>query len=119
MAQKERPPLVVPILLIALGAIFLYANYRPAFDPWPVLRTYWPLILIFVGLGKIWDSAQRRGDPAAANRFSFGTTLGVLAFVGVLLLLLWHGRSYSREHPFAASLHHEARMVDGQNAKSV
>jgi N-terminal domain of toast_rack, DUF2154/Domain of unknown function (DUF5668) len=117
MAQNERPPLVVPILLIAVGAIFLYANYRPAFDPWPVLRTYWPLILIFVGVGKIWDSAQRRNNPGAASGFSIGTTIGVLAFVVVLIVLLWHGRSYSREHQFA-SMHHEVRTIDGQNAKS-
>src|SRR5258708_35798091 len=70
MARNERPPLVFPILLITVGAIFLYANYRPGFDPWPVLRTYWPLILILVGLGKIWDSTQRRrqqgSNPNAA-----------------------------------------------------
>ena len=56
MAQGDSPrrtSLVVPIVLIAVGGMFLYANWRPAFDPWPILRTYWPLILVFVGLGKM------------------------------------------------------------------
>ena len=50
--RHERPPLVFPIVLIIVGALFLYANYRPAFDPWYVMKTYWPLILIFVGLAQ-------------------------------------------------------------------
>ena len=61
--RHERPPLVFPIVLIVVGALFLYANYRPAFDPWQVMRTYWPLILIFVGLAKIFDSTLRRAHP--------------------------------------------------------
>ena len=67
MAKNERTPLVFPILLIALGAILLYTQYHPAWDPWPILRTYWPLILIFVGLGKIWDATQRRQSANAAG----------------------------------------------------
>ena len=63
--QNQRPPLAVPIILIAIGAIFLYANYRPGFDPWLILKTYWPLILIFVGLGKMIDSMRARQNPGA------------------------------------------------------
>ena len=66
MAQDgipRRASLVFPVLLIALGAIFLYANWHPYFDPWPILWTYWPLILIFIGLGTIWDHWRRRQNP--------------------------------------------------------
>jgi LiaI-LiaF-like transmembrane region len=66
MAQDGSPrhgSLVFPILMITFGALFLYANWRPSFDPWPVLTTYWPLILIFLGLGKIWDVWRGRGNP--------------------------------------------------------
>src|ERR1700751_5274614 len=67
MAQNERPQLIVPITLIVLGALFLYANYQPRFAPWPIIRTYWPLILIFFGLGKMWDATHRAksNDPNA------------------------------------------------------
>ena len=51
--QQRRNSLVVPILLITLGALFLFRNWHPGFEIGHVLRTYWPLLLIAVGLGKI------------------------------------------------------------------
>jgi N-terminal domain of toast_rack, DUF2154/Domain of unknown function (DUF5668) len=119
MAHNERPPLAVPVLLIVVGAFFLYANYRPAFDPWPILRTYWPLILIFIGVGKMWDSARQRENPGAPRGSSVGLTVAMLAFVLVLVVLLWHGRAFSRDHRFGSSVHHESRSVDRQSAQSV
>ena len=84
-------------LLIAVGAIVLYSNWRPTFDPWPILWTYWPLILIFIGAGKIWDSWQRRQNPdARAGGSSMGATIGTCAFVIVLVVLLWHGHRFNR-----------------------
>src|SRR5947207_4201190 len=102
---QRRTSLVLPVVLIAIGAMFLYANYRPAFDPWPVLRTYWPLILIFVGLGKIWDSTRRQrqqaGNPNAPSppASSVGTTIAILGIVLVLVAVFWHGRAFSRDRP--------------------
>ncbi len=122
MAQNERPPLAVPIILIVVGALFLYANYRPSFSPWAIMRTYWPLILIFVGLGKMWDSTHRAqgSDPNAPRGSSVGATIAILGFVLVLVALFWHGRTFSRDGHFAASsLRHEVQTVDLQNAKSV
>ena len=87
MAQNQRPPLAVPIILITVGALFLYANYRPSFDPWHVLKTYWPLILIFVGLGKMVDSMRQRENPNAP-RSSIGLTLGMLGVILVVVVLL-------------------------------
>lgn len=124
MPQPEstrRTSLVLPILLIALGFLFLYATWRPAFDPWPILRTYWPLILIFIGLGKIWDVSRQRQNPAGSRAgFSLGSTLGVLAFVLVLTALFWHGRAFSRDRRSSlVHLRHYSQTVDRQNAKSV
>src|SRR5216683_7168818 len=124
MARNQRTSLVFPILLIALGAILLYTQYHPAWDPWPVLRTYWPLILIFVGIGKIWDATQRQksGDaPGAAGGggSSVGSTIAILAFVLVLLALFWHGRAFSGGRYADRSTHHETRAVERQDAKSV
>lgn len=121
MAQNEKPPLVVPIILIAVGALFLYANYRPAFSPWPIIRTYWPLILIFVGLGKMWDSTRRQqgSDPNARRGSSVGATIAILAFVLVFVALFWRGRAFSHDGRSASSLHHEVRTVMRQDAKSV
>ena len=92
----RRASLVFPIVLITVGAIVLYSNWRPSFDPWPILWTYWPLILIFVGAGKIWDSWQRRQNPDSRTSGSgMGASLGAVAFVVVLVALLWHGKRFN------------------------
>jgi hypothetical protein len=114
--------LVVPIVLITVGAMFLYANWRPAFDPWPILRTYWPLILVFVGLGKMWDITRAKQNPDGTARpgVSLGPTFGALAFVMVLVVLFWHGRAFTRDrHSYRSDLQHESRTVERQGAKSV
>jgi hypothetical protein len=122
MAQdgaSRHGSLVFPILLITIGGMFLYANWRPSFDPWPVLTTYWPLILIFLGLGKIWDVSQRRQNPDAPHRSSVGATVAILAFVFVLFVLLWHGRAFSHGRGFSSSVRHDTRTLDLAGAKSV
>ena len=123
MAQDGTPrrtSLVFPVLLIALGAIFLYANWHPYFDPWPILWTYWPLILIFIGLGTIWDQWRRRQNPDAPRGSSTGASLGAIAFIIILVVLLGHGRNYRRWHGRSDySMQHQSRTIDRQNAKSV
>ncbi len=117
----RRTSLVLPIVLVTIGGMFLYANWRPAFDPWPILRTYWPLILIFVGLGKMWDATRARQNPDGTTRssVSLGATFGVLAFVLVLVVLFWHGRAFTRDRHYSSDLQHQSRTVDRQGAKSV
>jgi len=120
--RNPRTSLVVPIVLITVGAMFLYANWRPAFDPWPILRTYWPLILIFVGLGKMWDVSRAKQNPEGTARpsVSLGPTFGALAFVLVLVVLFWHGRAFTRDRrPYRSDLQHHSQTVDRQGAKSV
>ncbi len=121
MAQDGNPrrvSLVFPIILITVGVLFLLHNWRPAFDPLPILGTYWPLILIFVGIGKIWDTTYRSRNPNAPSGVSIGATIGMLAFVTVLVVLLWHGRSFSRRHGFYSGTQHNTQTVDLQGAKS-
>jgi len=117
----RRTSLVLPIVLITIGAMFLYANWRPAFDPWPILRTYWPLILIFVGLGKMLDVTRARQNPdgTARSGVSLGPTFGALAFVLVLVVLFWHGRAFTRDRHYYGDLQHQSRTVERQGAKSV
>ncbi|HMD06747.1 MAG TPA: toast rack family protein [Candidatus Acidoferrum sp.] len=124
MAQDgspRRPSLVFPILLIAAGAIILYSNWRPSFDPWPIIWTYWPLILIFIGAGKIWDSWQRRQHPdAPSSGGSLGATLGACLFVVVLVALLWHGKRFNHWRGGTVyAMQHQSHTVDRLNAKSV
>jgi hypothetical protein len=120
MAQDGNPrriSLVFPIILITIGVLFLVRNWRPDFEPWPILRNYWPLILIFIGVGKIWDSTYRSRNPNAPPGISAGATVGTLAFVLVLVILFWHGRSFSHGHRFSGSKHSTC-IVEPQRAKS-
>src|SRR5262249_49827848 len=108
--QQRRTSLVVPILLITLGALFLFRNWRPGFDPVHFLRMNWQmavaLVLILVGLGKIWDSSRSRGSIApggtgpgatgsgatgqGSTGVALGSTIGVVAAVVALVVLLGH-----------------------------
>ena len=114
----RRVSLVFPIVLITIGVLFLLQSWRPAFDPWSVLREYWPLILVFVGIGMIYDNFQKSRNPDARSGISVGSTVGILAFVLVLALLIWHGRSFSRRHNFYSTPQHSSQTVDLQGAKS-
>jgi hypothetical protein len=117
--NPRRVSLVFPIILITVGALFLIRTWRPAFDPVPILWTYWPLILIFIGLGKIWDNVRRSRNPNAPPGISVGATLGTLAFVVIIVILLWHGHGFPRRHGSFAETKHIAQTVDLKNAKTL
>lgn len=118
-SNSRRVSLVLPVILITIGVLFLLHNWRPSFEPWEILEDYWPLILIFVGLGKIYDNFQRGRNPNAVSTISVGTTVGILAFVAVLALLLWHGHGVARRHGlYSSEVSHTSQTVDLQRAKS-
>jgi uncharacterized protein DUF2154/cell wall-active antibiotic response 4TMS protein YvqF len=118
--RHERPPLVFPIVLIIVGALFLYANYRPGFDAWYVLRTYWPLILIFVGLAKIFDSARaRRSGATGTDAGSIGPTIAAVAFLVVVFVLIFHSHAFTHGGRFSSRIQHESQHVDLQGANSM
>src|SRR5207244_12300715 len=93
-SNPRRVSLVLPIILIMVGALFLVRNWRPGFEPLAILLDYWPLILVFVGLGMIYDNFQRSRNPNARPGIYVGSTVGILAFVVVLVEI---GRASCRE----------------------
>ena len=128
--SNRRASVVFPVVLIAIGAMFLYRTWRPEFNPWPLLMTYWPLILVFIGLAKIWDYTRQRqpavpgdanaGTAAGGGRnSSVGTTVAVLAVIVVVVIVLWHGSASIRARNGGGFLRHENHTVDGQGAKTV
>jgi hypothetical protein len=128
MPQQGRPrsaSVVFPLLLIAFGTVVLLWRWLPDFDPFPVLWKYWPLFLVLVGAGMIWDRTQRHRDPQTAPSFPVGSLLGTLAFLLVLSLLLWHHHSTHRLHwtnwdtVSTGSRRHDTKTVDLQGAKAV
>ncbi len=71
------------LLLIAIGALFLYSNLEPDFSPWPWVAKYWPVLIIFWGLAKLVNYLALRGRPeaAAAARISGGDIFGLILLV--------------------------------------
>jgi hypothetical protein len=66
----------------------------------------------------IWDNYQRRRHPNAPAGISVGSTIGILAFVFVLAVLLWHGRGLSRRHRLYSESRRTTQTVNLQGAKS-
>jgi uncharacterized protein DUF2154/cell wall-active antibiotic response 4TMS protein YvqF len=125
--RQRKNSLVVPILLITLGALFLFRSWHPGFEVGRLLRDWWPLILIAVGLGKIWDSSHNRGPSGqASGGVALGSTIGVVAAVVVIVVLLGqyqksHRKFSSRsdESDRGEFASHTDEVLELQGAKSV
>lgn len=53
-ATVRRGTLTAGVVLIALGLVFFLENWYEAFSIWHVIGRYWPVILILVGLNKLY-----------------------------------------------------------------
>ena len=90
---RRRHSLAGPVILIALGLIFLVWNFKPGADPWWIVWHYWPLILIFVGIGKIWDSYWEKDHPEGSA--ISGVSVAWVALLALFVYALWHGGAYA------------------------
>jgi len=55
MAARSRGGvLIAGLVLIVIGTLFLLDNWYPDFSAWRLVARYWPVILILVGLRKIY-----------------------------------------------------------------
>jgi hypothetical protein len=135
----RRPRSVVgPIVLIGLGVLFLLGTMRPNFDPWWMLARFWPLILIFIGLGQVWDHYWNRNPDGTRTHALSGTGLALIALLIVLIVVGWHGggRSWGRglghvngpdwghnwdgDHDWRSGHNlHDAQSIELQGAKRV
>jgi DUF4097 and DUF4098 domain-containing protein YvlB len=79
------------LILIGVGALFLYQNFNPAVHPWHVIAKFWPLLIIFWGISKVVDYYRARAHPetAPASLFSGGEVI-------LLLLILIVGTAMSK-----------------------
>jgi hypothetical protein len=90
---RRRHSLAGPVILIALGLIFLAWNFKPGADPWWIVWHYWPLILIFVGIGKIWDSYWEKDHPEGSP--ITGVSVAWVVLLVLFVWALWHGAGYA------------------------
>jgi N-terminal domain of toast_rack, DUF2154/LiaF transmembrane domain len=133
--HPRRRSMAGPIFLIALGVLFLLGTLRPDFDPWWVFWRYWPLLLIFIGLGQIFDHYLNRNPDGTRSHAVSGTGIAMI----VLLIILiaaglhgsgrgpdgwghggWWGHDWYGNGRWRGGHHlHEAQSIDLQGAKSV
>ena len=111
MPGTRRSSLVGAVLLVALGLFFLYSNFRPGLDPWPLLSRYWPLLLIFLGLGKVWDQFRPRDNSQAGRAWLGGGE------IAVILLLVIAGIALSFQT--ASRRLHDVEAIDRQGSEPV
>ena len=111
MPGTRRSSLVGAVLLVALGLFFLYANFRPGLDPWPLLSRYWPVLLIFLGAGKVWDHLRPRDASQSGGAWLSGGE------IAVILLLIIAGIALSFQTP--AQRIHTVETTDRRGSEPV
>jgi N-terminal domain of toast_rack, DUF2154/Domain of unknown function (DUF5668) len=105
MPQPRRRSMVGAFILISIGALFLYGNLRPGVDPWGVLSRYWPLILIAVGLGKLWDYRRaRNAGLTGARAWINGPEVAVLILLVVCAVAVSHGFGRGKQEHYSQSI---------------
>ena len=66
-ARSHGGALTAGLILIALGVIFLMENLYAPFSAWRLIARYWPVILIVIGLKKMFQYFTWR-DSAAPDQ---------------------------------------------------
>lgn len=96
----RRGSIVGALLLVGLGALFLCANIQ-GMNPWPLVSRWWPLLLILLGLGKLWDHFRQRSHPEAAGAtWLSGGAIAVLVLLLLFGVALGRGVGTGPEQPF-------------------
>lgn len=124
--MSERPnrigstSVVFPLLLIGFGALMLFWRSLPGFYPWHVLRQYWPLILIFIGAGMVWDRTRLHLSSGESRPFPIGSTIGTILFLGMMAVLIHHDHANHKRFNYRVSAAtHETKTVDRGDARAV
>jgi N-terminal domain of toast_rack, DUF2154/Domain of unknown function (DUF5668) len=90
--RRYRGSITGAMILIAIGIFFLAVNLHPNIDPWPILFRYWPLILIFIGAGKIFDSFIFRDRTGASTGDHFSAvSVALVVLILIFGLAIWRG----------------------------
>src|ERR1700735_1522559 len=101
MDQSERPrrrgSITGALFLIGLGVFFLLMNLVPNFDPWTTVFRFWPLVLILLGLGKIWDAHRTRQNSGVEDGGSSGTGVALIVFLVIIGLAAKGGKGAHAE----------------------
>jgi hypothetical protein len=110
---RRRSSIGGALIVIAIGVFFLVVNLHPDLNVWSIVQRYWPVLLIAVGLGYIWDAwMDRTHPPTDGPRHHSGAPIAVLVVLLILGFAIWRG-GYSRP------ILHATQDVSLQGAQSV
>ena len=116
MAQngyRKRNSIGGALIVVAVGVFFLILNLHPELDAWSIIGRYWPVLLIAIGLGHMWDAwMDRTYSQPDGPRHHSGAPIAVLIILIVLGFAAWHGRN-------SRPVQHETQSVTLQGAQSV
>ena len=62
--------LTAGLILIALGIIFLAENFYASFSAWQMIARYWPVILIIIGLRRLYCYFAWPAIPPVADKLT-------------------------------------------------
>jgi hypothetical protein len=110
---RRRGSIGGALIVIAVGIFFLIINLHPDLDAMSIFRRYWPVLLIAIGVGYIWDALMDRKypDPNAPRHHS-GAPVAVLIILIVFGFAVWHGRD-------SRPILHDTQEVSLQGVQSV
>lgn len=64
MSVRSRSgALVWGLILISIGLIFFLQNVYEHFSAWQIIARYWPVILMIIGLKKLYDYVTWQETP--------------------------------------------------------
>jgi len=119
--NARRGSLFLPLIIMVLGVLFLLSNIFPGLEVRQVFRTWWPLLLVAVGLGKIWDHVRLRNDPNAAPIMGISgwgvVLLIVICMIGFGMSRGSRGRDVRGSHNVSTS--HNAESIERHGNESV
>lgn len=113
--RRRRGSVSGALILIAIGVAFLISNMRPDIDAWGIIFRWWPLILIFIGVGKIFDSLIfcDNSSPYTAHVSGVsGASVAVLALIVIFGIAVWRGHARNEQV-------HSTHSVELLGAKTV
>jgi DUF4097 and DUF4098 domain-containing protein YvlB len=91
----RRRSVVGPLILIALGVLFLLRNFGYSIPLFHHFAQYWPLLLVLIGLVRLAEYFAARNARQPVPRMGGGTVflLVIVIMVGVGLSALFHARN--------------------------
>jgi len=60
MVKRSWDSLIFGLILLILGILFLLSNFGYRIDVWDVIKKYWPVLLILLGLKYLIAGLKKR-----------------------------------------------------------